>query len=70
VDRDVVLLAATVNGGQEEVILQHRRLMHLSFNSLNKVKPELMNKVDRQKLFCDAYELEKHIRSTYKISGL
>jgi GAG-pre-integrase domain len=32
-------------------MLQHRRLGHLSFDSLNKLEPELMNKVDRQKFF-------------------
>jgi GAG-pre-integrase domain len=47
VDRDVVLLAAAMNEGHEEVMLQHRRLGHLSFDSLNKLVPELMNKVDR-----------------------
>jgi GAG-pre-integrase domain len=69
VDREAVFLAA-VNEGHEEVMLQHRRLGHLSFDSLNKLEPELMNKVDRQKFFCDAYELEKQTRYTYRISGL
>jgi GAG-pre-integrase domain len=53
------MLAATMNGGQEEVMLQHRRLEYLSFDSLSKLEPKLMNKVDRQKLFCDACELGK-----------
>jgi hypothetical protein len=41
VDREAV---AAVNGGHEEVMLQHHRLGHLSFDSLNKLEPELMNK--------------------------
>jgi GAG-pre-integrase domain len=40
-------------------MLQHRRLKHLSFDSLSKLEPELMNKMDRHKLFCDACELRK-----------
>jgi hypothetical protein len=51
VDRETVLLAAAVNEGHEEVMLQHRRLGHLSFDSLNKLELELMNKVDRHKFF-------------------
>jgi hypothetical protein len=30
-----------------------------------KVFPEMMRKVDRRKLMCDAYEYGKHTRSTY-----
>jgi GAG-pre-integrase domain len=70
VDREIVLFAIDVNEGHEEVMLQHHRLRHLSFDSLNKFEPELMNKVDRQKFFCDACELGKQTRSTYRISGL
>jgi GAG-pre-integrase domain len=70
VDRETTLLAAAVSEGHEEVMLQHHRLGHLSFDSLNKLEPKLMNKVDRQKFFCDACELEKQTRSTYRISGL
>src|SRR5437588_12277626 len=68
-DRNAVMLA--VSGGlEEEAMLQHRRLGHLSFDSLKKLEPELLNKVDRNKLVCDACELGKHTRSSYKSIGL
>jgi GAG-pre-integrase domain len=69
-DREIVLLAVVVNKGHEEVMLQHLRLEYLSFDSLNKLESELMNKVDRQKFFCDTCELGKQTRSTYRISDL
>jgi RIO-like serine/threonine protein kinase len=70
VGREAVMFVAAVNEGHEEVMLQHRRSRHLSFYNLKKHRPKLMNKVDRQKLFCDTCELEKQTHYTYKISGL
>jgi GAG-pre-integrase domain len=67
---EAIMLVATMNRGQKEVILQHHRLRHLSFDSLSKLEHELMNKVDRPKFFCDACELGKQTHSTYKMSGL
>jgi GAG-pre-integrase domain len=69
-NREAIMLVATMNRGQKEVILQHHRLRHLSFDSLSKLEHELMNKVDRHNFFCDACELGKQTRSTYKMSGL
>jgi hypothetical protein len=64
VDKKIIMLATAMNRGQKEVILQHHRLRRLPFDSLNKFEPELMNKVDRHKLFCDAYEHRKQTHST------
>ena len=55
-DRKTAMLV--MNGGlEEEAMFQHRKLGHLSFDSLDKLDPELLNKVDRNKLVCDACEL-------------
>lgn len=70
-DKAAVMLAAAVSEGPEaEVMLHHCRLGHMSFDSLTRMEPELMSKVDRSKLFCNACELGKHTRSTYKMIGL
>jgi GAG-pre-integrase domain len=70
VDRETIMLAVVVSVGHEEVMLEHHKLEHLSFNNLNNFEPELMNKIDRQKFFCDACELGKQTHFTYRIGGL
>ena len=71
VDKKVAVLTATMTRKhEEEAMLQHYRLGHLSFESMNKMYSESLNKVDMNKLVCDACELAKHTRSTYKSIGL
>jgi transposase InsO family protein len=52
------------------VILQHCRLGHMSFDTMSKVFPEEMKKVDKDKLVCDACEYGKHTRTSYVSRGL
>jgi hypothetical protein len=63
-------LAAVVGAKEREVFLPHCRLEHVSFESLNKLYPDVFKDVDRNKLVCDASELGKHKRSTYYSIGL
>jgi len=65
-----VALASSMNEDGAKVMLQHCRLGHLSFDTMIKVFPEMMSKVDRRKLVCDACEYGKHTRSTYVSRGL
>jgi len=65
-----VALASSMNEDEAKVMLQHCRLGHLSFDTMIKVFPEVMSKVDRRKLVCDACEYGKHTRSTYVSRGL
>jgi hypothetical protein len=51
-------------------LLQRRRLGYIFFDSLDKLEPKMMGKVNRMKLFYDAYVFGKHIHSTYKNIGL
>ena len=69
---DVSCTALTVAMGENEakVILEHCRLGHLSFDTMAKVFPEIMSKVDKRKLVCDACEYGKHTRSVYVSKGL
>ena len=55
---------------EREVLLHHRRLGHLSFESLSQLYPDLFKKVDKSKLVCDACKFGRHTRSTYSIIGL
>lgn len=52
----------------EEFLLLHRRLGHMSFVTLGKLYPSLFNKIDKEKLVCDACEFGKNIRSSYLLS--
>lgn len=63
-------LTVSMNEYEAKVMLQHCRLGHLSFDTMVKVFPEMMSKVDRRKLLCDACEYGKHTRSTYVSKGL
>ncbi|CAD6271158.1 unnamed protein product [Miscanthus lutarioriparius] len=63
-------LTASMNEDEAKVMLQHCRLGHLSFDTMVKVFPEMMRKVDRRKLVCDACEYGKHTRSTYERMNL
>jgi hypothetical protein len=65
-------IALTISLGEMEakVILEHCRLGHLSFDTMAKVFPEIMSKVDKRKLVCDACEYGKHTRSIYVSRGL
>jgi hypothetical protein len=69
---DTPCTALTVSLGEMEamVILEHCRLGHLSFDTMAKVFPEIMSKVDKRKLVSDACEYGKHTRSIYVSRGL
>ncbi|XP_073112311.1 uncharacterized protein [Elaeis guineensis] len=59
----------TVSSSQkEDLLLQHRRLGHLSFTLLARIFPSVFETY-KEKLVCDACELAKHTRSTYPNSG-
>ena len=69
-DRMAALLVAAMRRElKDKAMLQHCRLEHLSFESLNKLEPTLFNKVNMNKLVCDACELGKHTRLVYKSIG-
>lgn len=42
----------------------------MSFDTMSKVFPDEMSKVDKSKLMCDACEYGKHTRTTYISRGL
>ncbi|XP_073103833.1 uncharacterized protein [Elaeis guineensis] len=59
----------TVSSSQkEDLLLQHRKLGHLSFTLLARIFPTVFETY-KEKLVCDACELAKHTRSTYPNSG-
>lgn len=63
-------LTASMDEDEVKVILQHCRLGHLSFDTMVKVFPEMMRKVDMTKLVYNACEYGKHTRSIYVSRGL
>ena len=63
-------LTAVANDDEAMLILQHCRLGHMSFDTMSKIFPEEMKKVDKEKLVCDACEFGKHIRTSYVSHGL
>lgn len=48
-----------------ELLLQHRRLGHLSFATLGQLYPNLYCKITKDKLVCDACQYGKQTRSSY-----
>ena len=60
-DDDMAHMAAAVlpRSPLEEFLLHHRRLGHMSFITLGKLYPSLFNKIDKEKLVCDACELDR-----------
>jgi hypothetical protein len=63
-------LAVATSEMEAKVILQHCRLGHMSFDTMCKVFPDIMSKVDRSKLLCDACEFGKHTRASCISRGL
>ncbi|XP_073101291.1 uncharacterized protein [Elaeis guineensis] len=55
---------------KEDLLLQHRRLGHLSFTLLARMFPTIFESYNKEKLVRDACELAKHTRSAYPGSGL
>ena len=51
------------------MILQHCRLGHMSFDTMCRAFPNIMIKVDKRKLMCDAFEFGKHTRASYISKG-
>jgi hypothetical protein len=47
-------LTVSISEMEGKVILEHCRLGHLSFDTMAKVFPTIMNKVDIRKRVCDA----------------
>jgi transposase InsO family protein len=52
----------------EEVLLQHRRLGHLSFATMGQLYPDIYSKVSKENLVCDACQYGKQTRSSYTSS--
>jgi transposase InsO family protein len=63
-------LTVVTNDDEARLILQHCRLGHMSFDTMSKIFPEEMKKVDKEKLVCDACEFGKHTRTSYVSRGL
>jgi transposase InsO family protein len=54
----------------EELLLQHRRLGHMSMSAVRVLYPTLFNATEKEKLVCDACEYGKHTRSSYIPCGV
>ncbi|CAD6270849.1 unnamed protein product [Miscanthus lutarioriparius] len=63
-------LAISTSEEETKVILQHCRLGHMSFDTMSRAFPDIMSKVDKKKLVCDACEFGKHMRASYISKGL
>jgi hypothetical protein len=63
-------LLAVASEEECKVILQHCRLDHMSFNTICKAFSDIMSKVNKNKLVCDACEFGKHTRASYISRGL
>jgi transposase InsO family protein len=63
-------LLASTSEEEAKLILKHCQLGHMSFDTMSKVFPDEMSKVDKSKLMCDACEYGKHTRTTYISRGL
>ena len=51
------------------MILQHCWLGHMSSDTMCRAFPDIMIKVDKRKLMCDACEFGKHTRASYISKG-
>ncbi|XBI71108.1 hypothetical protein VPH35_065416 [Triticum aestivum] len=69
-DDDMAPMAAAVlsQSPLEEFLLHHRRLGHISFNTLGQLYPSLYNKICKESLVCDACQYGKLTRSIYTSS--
>jgi transposase InsO family protein len=70
IDTPCTVLTVSLGEVEAKVILEHCQLGHLSFDTMVKVFSEIMSKVDKRKLVCDACEYGKHTRSIYVSRGL
>ena len=66
-DDDMAPMAAAVlsQSPLEEFLLHHRRLGHMSFNTLGQLYPNLYNNICKEILVCDACQYGKLTRSIY-----
>ncbi|WVZ87161.1 hypothetical protein U9M48_033847 [Paspalum notatum var. saurae] len=64
------VLATTVSEKEAKVLLLHCRLGHIPFETMGKMFPTELSKVDKSKLVCDACEYGKHTRASYVSRGL
>ncbi|WVZ96342.1 hypothetical protein U9M48_041997 [Paspalum notatum var. saurae] len=69
-DKSSSALAVVTSEEEGRLILQHCRLGHMSFDTMSKAFPDIMSKVDKGKLVCDACEYGKHTRASYISRGL
>ncbi|BAT15897.1 Os12g0148400, partial [Oryza sativa Japonica Group] len=68
---DVCLaLMASTSKEEAKVLLLHCRLGHISFETMSKMFPAELSRVDKHKLVCDACEYGKHTRTSYVSRGL
>ena len=70
INHEETALTTAVEEDVKEILLLHRRLGHVPFESLSRLHPDAFKKVDRSKLLCDACEFGKHTRSVYPNIGL
>jgi hypothetical protein len=63
--RSPVAAAVLSRSPMQEFLLHHRRLGHMSFNTLGQLYPNLYNKVYKESLVCDACQYGKIVRSSY-----
>jgi len=70
INHEKTALTTAVEEDVKEILLLHRRLGHVPFESLSRLHPDAFKKVDRSKLLCEACELGKHTRSVYPNIGL
>jgi hypothetical protein len=65
-----VVLAAVQGDKESKAMIHHCRMGHISFDKMSKVCPDVMSRVDMNKLKCDACEYAKHTRTSYVSKGL
>ena len=63
-----MVAAASTHSPQQELLLHHHRLGHMSFAILGRLYPELYNRVSKERLVCDACQYGKQTRSSYILS--
>ena len=70
VNHEESALTVAIEEDVKKILLLHRRLGRVPFESLMRLHPDTFKKVDKSKLLCDACELGKHTRSVYPNIGL
>lgn len=70
-DNDIspMVAAAVSYSPLGEVLLLHHRLGHMPFGIMGQLYPSLFNKINKEKLMCDACQYGKQTRSSYVLSN-